>query len=66
MKNGKLILSRKSSQSIALKTASGDEIVVTVEKIKGNRVSLSVSADTSVRIIRSELAREEPTCRSAE
>jgi carbon storage regulator len=47
-----LVLSRKIGQSIVL----GDEIVVVVNRISGNRVSIAIEAPDHVRIMRGELA----------
>lgn len=46
-----LVLSRKIGEQILI----GDGIVVTVNRIDGNRVSLGIQAPSDVRIIREEL-----------
>jgi carbon storage regulator CsrA len=46
-----LVLSRKVGEQILI----GDGIVVTVNRIDGNRVSLGIQAPSDVRIIREEL-----------
>lgn len=47
-----LVLSRKERQQIQI----GDDIFVTITRIKGNRVSVGVDAPPTVAIRRSELA----------
>lgn len=46
-----LVLTRKESESICI----GDNIVVTVSRIQGNRVRFSIEAPREIRIVRSEL-----------
>lgn len=46
-----LVLSRKLDESIRI----GDEIVITVKQIAGNRVSIGIEAPDHVRILRGEL-----------
>lgn len=53
--NGNLILSRKPGQSIDV---GGSRI--TIERVSGNRVRLSVQAPASVRVLRGELGGDEP------
>lgn len=47
-----LVLSRKSGERIHI----GDDVVLTVVKISGDRVSLSIEAPGHVRIMREEIA----------
>lgn len=47
-----LVLSRKVSESIWI----GDDIKVTVERINGGTVSISIDAPRNVKILRAELA----------
>jgi len=49
-KKTKLTLSRKDGESIAL----GDDVTITVHR-RGNRTRVTVEADASLRIMRSEL-----------
>jgi carbon storage regulator len=49
-----LVLSRKVGQKIVL----GDEVVLVVNRIAGNRVSISIEAPPHVRIVRGELPVE--------
>lgn len=49
-----LVLSRKLNQEILL----GDDIKITVLKVKGNTVRLGIEAPRSVHVIRGELADE--------
>jgi carbon storage regulator len=46
-----LVLSRKVGEQIRI----GNDIVVTVNRIDGNRVSIGIEAPTDVRIVRQEL-----------
>ena len=48
-----LVLSRKTNQRIRL----GDEIVVTVIAVGGDRVRLGIEAPSDVRVLREELER---------
>lgn len=50
-----LVLSRKVGEKLVI----GDGIIVTINRIAGQRVSLGVEAPPHVRIVRSELAHEE-------
>lgn len=47
-----LVLTRKASERIMI----GDNVVVTVSKIQGNRVWIGIEAPASVRIVREEIA----------
>ena len=51
---GNLVVSRKETESIVI----GENIIVTVHKIQGNRVRLQVSAPKDVKVLRSELDEE--------
>ncbi len=51
-----LVLSRKNGESIHL----GDDIVITVCQVRGNRVRLAINAPKHVSIRRSELAARAP------
>jgi len=48
---GMLVLSRKSGERIHI----GDNIIVEVRRLAGNRVSLAIEAPRSVRVLRGEL-----------
>ena len=50
-----LVLSRKEGEKLVI----GDNIVVTVNRINGNRVALGIEAPRDVRIVRAELDRHE-------
>ncbi len=51
-----LVLTRKKEEKLYL----GTEITVTVLKVKGNTVQLGIEAPRSVKILRGELAAQEP------
>jgi len=46
-----LVLSRKKGEQIRI----GDDIVITVHRVSGNRVSIGIEAPASQRIVRGEL-----------
>jgi carbon storage regulator CsrA len=48
-----LVLSRKSKQEIVI----GDNVVITVLKIKGNTVRLGIEAPRDIHVVRGELPR---------
>jgi len=50
-----LVLSRKEGEQLVI----GDNIVVTVSRISGNRVALGIDAPRDVRIVRGELERHD-------
>lgn len=50
-----LVLSRKEGEQLLI----GDDIVVTITRISGNRVAIGVEAPRDVRIVRSELPPRE-------
>lgn len=50
-----LVLSRKEGEQLVI----GDNVVVTINRISGNRVAIGVEAPREVRIIRGELERHE-------
>ena len=49
-----LVLSRKQQQEILL----GDDIKITVLKVKGNTVRLGIEAPRDIRVVRGELPRQ--------
>lgn len=51
-----LVLSRKIGEKVVI----GDEIVVVVKRILGQRVTFGIEAPETVRILRGELPRFEP------
>ena len=51
-----LIFSRKPGEHFTI----GDNVTVTVRRIRGNRVTLSFEAPAAVRIARQEVARTQP------
>ena len=51
-----LVLSRKVGERLVI----GDDIVLIVNKVAGNRITLAIDAPINVRIIRGELAAKEP------
>lgn len=50
-----LVLSRKEGEKLVI----GDNIVLTVNRINGNRVAIGIDAPREVRIVRAELQRHE-------
>ena len=46
-----LVLTRKESEQIRI----GDDVVVTVSRVEGHRVTLAIDAPRSIRILRAEL-----------
>lgn len=50
-----LVLSRKEGQQLVL----GDNIVLTINRISGNRVAIGIDAPKEVRIVRGELDRRD-------
>ena len=46
-----LVLSRKEGERLVI----GDNVVVTVNRISGNRITLGIEAPRDVRIVRGEL-----------
>lgn len=48
-----LVLSRKEGEQLLI----GDNIVLTVSRISGNRVAIGIDAPREVRIVRGELER---------
>ena len=50
-----LVLSRKEGEQLVI----GDNIVLTVNRINGNRVSIGIEAPRDIRIVRGELNRHE-------
>ena len=59
-----LVLSRKIGEKIVI----GNEIVVTVLKVEGNKVRLGIEAPDQIRIMRSELMwwRDKPVEKETE
>ena len=51
-----LVLSRKRHEQIQI----GDNITLTILKIKGNSVSVGIEAPRNVRVLRSELPQHQP------
>lgn len=51
-----LVLSRKEGEQLLI----GDDVVLTVNRISGNRVAIGIDAPKHVRIVRGELERCEP------
>lgn len=50
--NGKLVLRRKAGETITI----GQDVVLTIEKVSGNRVSVSIQAPREMKVLRGELA----------
>ena len=51
-----LVLSRKEGEQLVI----GDNIVITINRIAGNRVAIGVEAPREVSIVRGELQKPEP------
>jgi carbon storage regulator len=50
-----LVLSRKEGEQLVI----GDNVVLTINRISGNRVAIGIEAPREVRIVRGELKRHE-------
>ena len=50
-----LVLTRKANESIRI----GEDVIVTVSRITGRRVSLSISAPEEISILRSEISLQQ-------
>jgi len=50
-----LVLSRKKGEKLLI----GDDVVITIQKVKGNHVSISIKAPKEVRILRGEVKDKE-------
>lgn len=53
--NKMLVLSRKEGEQLLI----GDNIVLTINRISGNRVAIGIDAPREVRIVRGELQRHD-------
>jgi carbon storage regulator len=56
-----LVLSRKESESLVI----GEDVVITVNRISGNRITLGIEAPRHVRIVRGELDRQDASAADA-
>ena len=54
-----LVLSRKVGEKLVI----GDNIILTINRISGNRVTIGIEAPGSVKIVRGELERYEDSVR---
>ncbi len=54
-----LVLSRKEGEQLVI----GDNIVITINRIAGNRVAIGVEAPREVSIVRGELQKQTPVNR---
>ena len=50
-----LVLSRKEGEQLLI----GDDIVLTINRISGNRVAVGIEAPRNIRVIRGELEKRE-------
>jgi|LakMenE01Jun11ns_1017448.scaffolds.fasta_scaffold9944445_3 carbon storage regulator len=55
-----LILTRKTDETIQI----GDDVVITVVRVKGNSVRIGIEAPKGVRVVRSELLESETAVES--
>ena len=55
--NGWLVLGRNKLETLIITAANGQQVVVKIAAIKGNRVQVAVKAERSVEIRRGELLR---------
>lgn len=53
-----LVLTRKVNESILI----GDDIVVTVSEIRGNRIRLAIDAPREIPVMRHEIAAQMGSC----
>ncbi len=51
-----LVLTRKSQQQIKV----GDDIVITILKVRGKQVQVGIEAPRNVRVLRGEVPADEP------
>lgn len=56
-----LVLSRKSREAIQI----GDDVTITILRLKGNSVRIGIEAPREVRVVRSELSTESEKVRPA-
>ena len=56
-----LVLSRREGERIRL----GDSIVVTVVRVRGDRVRIGIEAPSEIRVLREELDPKNPTAELA-
>lgn len=50
-----LVLSRKAGEKLII----GDDVVLTINRISGNRVAIGIEAPRNVRIVRGELQKNQ-------
>lgn len=50
-----LVLSRKPGEKVII----GDDITLTIEEVRGNRIRISIAAPNQVRILRGEIVGRE-------
>lgn len=51
-----LVLTRKTGQRLVI----GDDVVVVVVSVRGDKVQIGIEADESIKILRGELEDEQP------
>jgi carbon storage regulator len=56
-----LVLTRKEGEQLLI----GDNIVITINRISGNRVAIGIEAPRDVRIVRSELEKVQVSAEKA-
>ena len=56
-----LVLSRKAGEKLMI----GDDVVLTINRISGNRVAIGIEAPRDVRIVRGELQQSQVAAASS-
>ncbi len=54
-----LVLTRHLDERIIIRTPGGEQIVITINDVRGDRVKVGLDAPASVKIIRGELVEYE-------
>lgn len=54
-----LVLSRKKGETLRFTDLAGNQVLVTVSAISGNRVAIGIQAPREVRVVRGELVTDQ-------